>query len=104
VSGEQPVIAAEILPVTSNTATAARALQRIGFRVYSVGETISVEADEALWTAVFQVCFGDSQSGAGDSIHTDNTFRKAVAGTLTIPPHLQDLIEEVAFIEPPELF
>lgn len=98
-----PVIAAEIVPVSGQGVSAARELQKLGFRVFSFDATISVQGDESLWTSVFGARFKDQTSSA-EGIGQRKAFRVAVEPRVTIPQHLKVLIQEVAFIEPPEFF
>ena len=98
------MIAAEIQPADGKAETVARELQRRGFRVHHVGDTVSVDADEALWSAVFGARFEDVERTTDDSARPAETFRRVVKGTLEIPPQLRVLIDDVALIEPPEFF
>jgi len=101
--GEHPVISAEIVPVSGQGVSAARELQKLGFRVFSVNATISVQGDEDLWTSVFGVQF-KNQTSSAEGIGERKVFRAAVESTVTIPADLKPLVAEIAFIEPPELF
>lgn len=98
-----PVISAEIVPVSGQGISAARELKKLGFRVFSCDATISVQGDESLWTSIFGARFKDQTSSA-KGIGQRKAFRVAVEPTVTIPQHLKALIQEVAFIEPPEFF
>lgn len=98
------MIAAEIRPADGKAEVAARELQHLGFRVHHVGDTVSVDADEALWSNVFGARFEDVDRKTGDGPLPAETFRRVVKGTLRIPPELRTFIDEVALIEPPEFF
>ncbi len=99
------MIAAEVRPAEGKAALAARELQRAGFRIHHVGDTVSVDADETLWTTVFKVRFQDvDRSGASGTLPAQGTYRRMVAGTLRIPAEFEPLIDDVAFIEPPDFF
>lgn len=102
-AGEYPPVSAEIVPVHGQGANAARKLQELGFRVFAISSTISVEADEPLWTAVFGARFKD-QAGSANAIGEQTTFRAVVKSTVTVPRNLRALIQEVIFIEPPAFF
>lgn len=101
--GEHPVISAEIVPVSGQGVSAARELQKLGFRVFSLGATISIQGDESLWTSVFGARFKD-QSSSAEGIGERKSFRVVVESTVNIPQNLKALIQDVAFIEPPEFF
>lgn len=96
------VVSAEIKPVPGKANQAALALQRLGFRILHIGATISVQAPEPLWSSTFNVSFKAATKTVLPEI--DRRVRYQKAEGLRIPPELADLVEEVAFSEPPELY
>ncbi len=100
-----PVISAEIVPVSGNKQAAARALQRRGFRVLRLDDTISVDAPRSLWTSTFGVAFQPEKRTLLREVSDSTTiYLKAKEGTVLISPELQNVVEEVIFVEPPELY
>lgn len=98
-------IAAQVRPASGKATAAARALQTLGFRVLAVDESISVDAPEALWRSVFGVAFAErTRPGPGDTAGRPESFRAARPATLAIPETLAGLVEDVDFVEPPELY
>jgi hypothetical protein len=98
------VIAAEARPRPERATQAARALQRLGFRVFHVGATISIQGSQALWETVFGVSFTPRSEAAEDTGFFPSLPPAAVEGTLRVPPELEGLIDEVTFVHPPEFF
>lgn len=99
------MISAELMPVSREAIEAARKLQRLGFQILSLGETISVQGPKSLWTSTFHVRFEEqSRAASGGLLEQTETYQKALKSTLRIPPELRGLIEFIEFIEPPELF
>lgn len=82
-AGDPERVPAEVWPLPGQLQTAAAALQRLGFRALHLGTTISVDAPAAVWRQVF-----------GDSART---------GQVSIPATLQGLVNDVSFVEPPDL-
>ena len=101
---EPDPVAAEITPRGGREREAARALQAMGFRVHAVGATISVDAPQELWRAVFAARFAPVQRdekrrtrGAAASQHVSPV-------AFQIPAALEPLVESLVFVESPELF
>jgi hypothetical protein len=105
VPDRNPRISAEIVPVADETASAARELRRLGFRVLSIDDTISVDGPQSLWTSIFSVRFEEqSKPALAGVLEETDTYQKAVKSSLKIPLELGHLIRSIAFVEPPELF
>lgn len=99
------LIAAEIEPLPNRANQAALALQRLGFRILHIGPTISVQAHETLWASTFNVSFEPREKTVLPEVEgAEVTYQKAVTEDMRIPPELQNLIAEVMFVEPPELY
>jgi hypothetical protein len=99
-------ISAEIIPVKDRAQLAAKALQQIGFRILHVGTSISVQASDQVWKDTFHVSFVEKvrQRVPGSP---GSSFKYAVPdrkSSIRTPALLRDLVAEVLFIEPPELF
>lgn len=99
------VIAAEIQPVPDRASQAALALQRLGFRILHIGLTISVEGAPSLWASTFNVTFEQRRKRVLEELEGGEvTYQQAVTEHMRISPHLQDLVRDVAFVEPPEFY
>jgi hypothetical protein len=99
------IIPAEVLPLPKQTQQAVRTLENLGFRILYIGQTISVEAPESLWEAIFNISFIDRQKTVMPEIGIkDVTYSEAVMDNFQIPAQMQDLIAEVMFVEPPQLY
>ncbi len=98
------VVAGEIEPVPGRAQAAARALQRLGFRVLHVGPTISVEGPARLWSETFDVSFEPRRATIASELGTDGEVTYEHAGAVRIPPQLESLVRDVAFVRPPEFF
>lgn len=97
--------AAEVSPAPNRGHQCALALQREGFRVLHVGTTISVQGPKRLWATVFNVSFKpQTKKLLAEVEQAVTTFDKALTDEMRIPQGLQDLIEDVSFVEPPELY
>ncbi len=100
-----PMISAEVVPNAGKATLAARELQRLGFRIVLIDDTISVQGRQSLWTSTFAIQFERKRRPLLSGILNDiETFQKAIKNTLNIPEQLQNLVNDVMFIEPPELF
>jgi hypothetical protein len=82
-AGDPERVPAEVWPQPGQLRNAAAALQQLGFRVLHLGATISVDAPATVWRQVF-----------GDSLRT---------GQVSIPATLHGLVDDVSFVEPPDL-
>jgi hypothetical protein len=99
------IISAEVEPVESQAHQAALALQRLGFRILHIGQTISVQGPQSLWESAFNVSFEPqkktvvAEAGGGEV-----TYQKARVEGMRVPEDLQDLVAGVMFAEPPEFY
>lgn len=100
----EELVPAEIEPLPGHAQAAARALQRLGFRVLHTGATISVEGPMTLWTEIFKVEFESRQTPTVSELGPDNMVAYKHAGAASIPPELAGLVHDVAFVRPPEFF
>ncbi len=99
------MISAEVMPVASEEIKLARKLQDLGFRVLSLDGTMSVDGSQSLWTSVFGVQFEEqSRPGLAGLLDETEAYQKALRSTVIIPPNLKEMIQDIAFIEPPELY
>ena len=100
----QHLIAAEIEPLPNQTKQAALVLQRLGFQILHIGQTISVQAPPSLWESTLNVSFTEENKTVIAEIESEMTYFRAVTDDLIIPEELKNLISEVMFVEPPEFF
>jgi hypothetical protein len=100
----QDRIAAEVTPAPGKGQEAARALQRLGFRVLHIGPTISVEGSSALWTSHFGVTFQAEHTRTSALTGEETAYQQAKDDGTRIPADMQSLIKDVSFVRPPELF
>ncbi len=99
------MISAEIEPFPGAATKAARELQRLGYRVYSVGETISIQGPKSLWSSIFSVQFEEqSRPAFAGVLDETETYQVARKSTLVIPLTIKEIIKDIEFIEPPEFF
>ncbi|MDA4848625.1 hypothetical protein [Hoeflea poritis] len=105
-NGANELVSAEITPQASKSEQAARQLQQSGFRVLSIGETISVDGSPALWTSRFGVQFETTgEEAAPGSFPGGSEPRQVpIESTLSIPQDLESFIKGVSFVAPPEFF
>lgn len=98
------MISAEVTPFPDQATQAARALQRLGFRVLHIGRTISVQAPRSLWKSTFHVSFKPRKKTISAEAGIEVTYPKAQVEAVKIPSELEKLLDDVAFVEPPEFF
>lgn len=98
------MIAAEITPAPDQALQASKALQELGFRILHWGTTISVQGTQAQWERTFKVSFKDEEKTTSEEAGVKITYPKSQQETVKIPEELKQLITEIAFVEPPELF
>ena len=98
------MIAAEITPMPNKALQASKALQDLGFRILHLGPTISVQGSQALWKRIFQVSFTVKEKTTSKEAGIKTSYPRAQQETVKIPEELTQLIAEIAFVEPPELF
>ena len=99
------MISAEVFAVAGEEIALARKLQDLGFRVFPRDRTVSIDGPESLWGSVFGVRFeARSQAAAPGLPDESQVYRKAIQSTLKVPADLESLIEDIAFVEPPEFY
>lgn len=99
------IIAAEIKPLPSQARQAALGLQSKGFRILQIGLTISVQGPQSLWESVFHVAFeSQKKTVIAELEKKEVTYQRAITKSMHIPAELKEMIEEVTFVEPSELF
>lgn len=99
------IIAAEIKPLRNQAKQAALALQRKGFQILHIGLTISVQGPQSLWKSIFNVSFEPQKKTVLTVLEKGEvTYQKAITKDMRIPVDLQEMIEEVFFVEPSELY
>lgn len=82
---------------------AAKALAQRGFRVLHVGRSISVQAPRDAWEKTFGVAFVARSKTVQPELGRDVSYLRAEPGSVRVPAELQELIAEIAFVEPPDL-
>lgn len=98
-------ISAEVEPQPAQTRAAAVALQRLGFRIFHIGQTISVQGSQALWQATFNVSFKTRKKRTIAEVEGSTvSYHTALTGAMRVPEELNSLIATVSFVEPPEFF
>lgn len=101
----EPAVAAEIEPRGGKEREAARLLGELGFQVFFVGRTISVQAPRTLWETVFGITFEKvTKPPSQQTLPGSATESLKPVGDVVIPEHLQALISNVLFVEPPEFY
>jgi hypothetical protein len=102
----QNLVGAEVVPQTGKSVEAAKLLQDHGFKVLHVGKTsVSVQGSEAVWQKHFSVAFEScSKQLHHPAIGPAVSYRRPIHEPISIPPGLEEWIESVAFVEPPEFF
>lgn len=95
-------VSAEVTYRQGAATATARALQQLGFRIFDVGDTISVQAPRQLWESVFGLEFETRSKQVTDT--TETTYLRPAARSLDIPDNLDDLVTDVLFVEPPRYF
>jgi len=99
------IVSGEIKPLPNQARQAALALQRKGFQILHIGPTISVQGSQSLWESVFSVSFESRKKTVLAELEKGEvTYQKAMTEGMHIPAELKEMIEEVAFVEPSELF
>lgn len=94
-----------MVPTRPQQATrAAKALQHRGFRVLHVGDSISVEAPASRWETTFGVAFVSHRKAVQKALGRQVRYLRADPSSVHVPADLAELIADVAFTEPPELY
>lgn len=101
--GEEEV-AAEVVPADpQRVRQAAKALQQRGFRVLHVGSSISVVGPRSRWEEAFGASFTAQTKTVQEELDRRRAYLRAEPGSVRVPADLEDLVADVAFVEPPEL-
>jgi len=96
---------AEVEASAGREYAAASALQRLGFRVLRIDKTISVAAPAQLWRTTFGVSFEEETRDVLRHVPGGTTrFLRADKDRMTIPSELRDLVVDIYFAEPPDLY
>ena len=100
-----PVITAEVVPVKGKSTEAAMALQRLGFQVLHIGESVTIGAEQDKFEEIFKIELIETSKEVFPGLGADaeKTFHKP-DGPVVVPENLKPLIEAVYFQEPPDLF
>lgn len=102
---EEPIISAEIEAAPDRAQQAAKALQGLGFRILRIDPLISMDAPKSLWEAVFGVSFEHSREPQFSEFEGgEREIYTPVEDTLEIPADLGDLIQDIIFAVPPDLY
>ncbi len=98
------MLTAEVIPVSEKD-LAALALQRKGFKILSIGDTITIGGEPELFEVVFKM---ELEKRSKDVLTGIPDKAKIVYFKPITPPSIPDdfkfLIKEVLFPEPPEYF
>jgi hypothetical protein len=100
-----PVITAEVVPVKGKSTEAALALQRLGFQVLHVGESVTIGAEKDKFEEIFKIELMKTSKAVFPGLGADaeKTYHKP-DGPVVLPGNLKTLVEAVYFQEPPDLF
>lgn len=98
------IIAAEIEVVAGKMKQASRQLKRLGFRIRTVGTTLSVDAHHTRWREVFGVEFKEIRKSENIGIDHRGKYLQPDTSTQCIPGELEELVGAIHFVVPPELF
>lgn len=99
------VITAEVVPVKGKSTEAAMELQRLGFQVLHIGESVTIGAEQEKFEETFEVELVKTSKEVFPGLGADaeKTFLKP-DGPVVLPEKLKTLVEAVHFQEPPDLF
>jgi len=99
------MITAEVIPIAKKSTETAAALQHVGFRVLSIGESITIAGEQKLFEQFFKIKLlklsKDILPGLPKPAETE--FYKPETPPI-IPDEFKSLIKDVVFPEPPEYF
>lgn len=99
------MLTAEVIPAAKKSTEAAMALQRVGFRVLSIGESITITGEKKLFEQFFGIKLLKLSKDIlpGLPKPTETEFYKPETPPI-IPKEFASLIRDVVFPEPPEYF
>lgn len=99
------MITAEVIPIANKSTETVTALQKAGFRVLSIGESITIEGEQRFFEQFFKIKLlklsKDTLPGLPKPAETE--FYQPETPPI-IPDELKSLISDVVFPEPPEYF
>jgi len=99
------VITADVIPFENKSTETAKAMQQSGFRIISIGESITVTGDLALFEGFFKInLIKKSKDTLPGLTRPAMTEYYEPEKTPTIPAEFKFLIRDVTFPEPPEFF
>jgi hypothetical protein len=98
------IVPAEIISKPNQAHKAARVLQTMGFRILQIGPIISLQAPQALWESTFQITFLRKTKTLSKETGTETSFQEASKDSMKFPVELENIIEDVCFVKPPEFF
>jgi len=100
-----PVITAEVVPAKGKSNEAAIALQKLGFNILHIGESITIGAEQGKFEEIFKIELMEISKEVFPRLGADakKTFHKH-DGPIIIPEKLKTVIQAVYFQEPPDLF
>ncbi|MHA2233562.1 MAG: hypothetical protein ACXAB4_13855 [Candidatus Hodarchaeales archaeon] len=99
------MISAEVIPIAKKSTEAAIALQRLGFRVLSIGESITISGEQKLFEQVFKVNLIKQARDALPNLpkSAETAFHMPETPPI-IPDEFKSLIRDILFPEPPEYY
>jgi len=99
------MLTAEVIPIAKKSTEAAMALQRVGFKILSIGQSITITGEQRLFEQFFKTKLiklsKNVLPGLEKPAETE-FFRPETP--LVIPSGFRSLIKDVVFAEPPEYF
>lgn len=98
-------VSAQAVPEPGKEMTAAKALERLGFKVLSVSEVIFLEGERSLFEEAFGIRLEALSKKVLPGISEGsvrNYWRKT--GRITLPGEVEGLVQDLVFPEPPEFF
>ncbi|NIM98883.1 hypothetical protein GTO10_03250 [Candidatus Saccharibacteria bacterium] len=99
------MITAEAIPKPEKARHAAAALQKVGFRVISIGYSITIGGEPKLFERTFSTRLGKVSKDAFPSVPgAAQTEYYRPQYPPVIPERLRNLVDEIHFPEPPEFF
>jgi hypothetical protein len=99
------VVSAEVTVEPDKAREAALKLQKLGFRIRHVGtHSASVEGAPALWDRTFRVGLREvTQKREAKGLSGEERYFEPTA-PIAIPETLADVVRDVAFVRPPQLY
>ncbi|MCW4049353.1 MAG: hypothetical protein NWE89_06400 [Candidatus Bathyarchaeota archaeon] len=99
------MITAEVIPIIGKKNEAALALQREGFKILHIGQSVTIAGDKDLFEKTLQIKLTKtSKKILRDLPEPAVTEYYQTKDQPSIPEKLKSLIKEIYFQEPPEFF